>query len=102
MSSMKATVVGLGAMGMGIATSALKAGLDVTGCDVSSDALNAFMAAGGKTVTSPSEAAADADLLAVVAKIFPDIPDAFVAMSVKSPGDDVSIHILVFDFEDGF
>ncbi|MBO6519501.1 MAG: NAD-binding protein [Rhodospirillales bacterium] len=66
MSSMKATVVGLGAMGMGIATSALKAGLDVTGCDVSSDALNAFMAAGGKTVTSPSEAAADADLLAVV------------------------------------
>ncbi len=66
MSSMKATVVGLGAMGMGIATSALNAGLEVTGCDVSDAALGAFAAAGGKTGRKPGEAAAGADLLAVV------------------------------------
>lgn len=66
MPSMNATVVGLGAMGMGIATSALKAGLEVTGCDVSGAALDAFAAAGGKTERKPGEAAAGADLLAVV------------------------------------
>lgn len=66
MPSMKAAVVGLGAMGMGIATSALKAGLDVTGCDVSDDALKVFSSAGGATAKTPAEAAKDADCLAIV------------------------------------
>ncbi|MEQ8322892.1 MAG: NAD-binding protein [Rhodospirillales bacterium] len=66
MTDMKASVVGLGAMGMGIATSALKAGLDVTGCDVSEKALAAFAEAGGKTALTPREAANGADCLAVV------------------------------------
>lgn len=66
MTAMKASVVGLGAMGMGIATSALKAGLDVTGCDVSKSALAAFAAVGGKTAASPCEAARGADCLAIV------------------------------------
>ncbi|MBO6948870.1 MAG: NAD-binding protein [Rhodospirillales bacterium] len=63
---MKAAVVGLGAMGMGIATSALKAGLDVTGCDVSDDALKTFSKAGGTTAKTPADAALDVDCLAIV------------------------------------
>ncbi len=66
MTSFNTAVVGLGAMGMGIATSALKAGLDVTGCDVTETALNSFAAAGGKIAETPAEAAAGADCLAVV------------------------------------
>lgn len=66
MTSLNTAVVGLGAMGMGIATSALQAGLDVTGCDVTETALNSFAAAGGKIAEKPAEAAAGADCLAVV------------------------------------
>lgn len=66
MTAMKASVVGLGAMGMGIAASALKAGLDVTGCDVTETALAAFATAGGKTASTASQAAENADCLAVV------------------------------------
>ena len=66
MTAIKAGVVGLGAMGMGIAASAVKAGLDVTGCDVSTSALDAFSAAGGKAAQTAAEAAKDADCLAVV------------------------------------
>jgi putative dehydrogenase len=66
MTALKATVIGLGAMGMGIATSALKAGLDVTGCDVADAAVKAFAKAGGKTAKTPAEAAVGADCLAVV------------------------------------
>lgn len=66
MTSLNTAVVGLGAMGMGIAASALKAGLDVTGCDVTETALNSFAAAGGKIAETPAEAAAGADCLAVV------------------------------------
>ena len=66
MTSLNTAVVGLGAMGMGIATSALQAGLDVTGCDVTETALNSFAAAGGKIAEKPAEAAAGADCLSVV------------------------------------
>lgn len=66
MPSMKAAVVGLGAMGMGIATSALKAGLDVTGCDVSDDALKMFSKAGGATAKTPADAVMEADCVAIV------------------------------------
>ena len=66
MSGYKASVIGLGAMGMGIATSALKGGLDVTGCDISEAARQAFDDAGGRAAASAASAAADADCLAVV------------------------------------
>lgn len=66
MAAFKAAVAGLGAMGMGIATSALKAGLDVAGCDVSAAALDAFKAAGGTAAATPADAARDADCLAIV------------------------------------
>lgn len=66
MSDYKAAVIGLGAMGMGIACSSLNAGLLTTGCDVSAAQRGAFTAAGGQVGQNPKEAAADADCLAVV------------------------------------
>lgn len=63
---MKVAVVGLGAMGMGIAVSALRGGLDVVGCDVSEEQRNAFVKAGGRVAETPGEAAHDIDCLAVV------------------------------------
>ncbi len=66
MSNYKAAVVGLGAMGMGIACSSLKAGLDTTGCDVSDAQRDAFAQAGGNTAANPQQAVADVDCVAVV------------------------------------
>ncbi len=65
-SSEKVAVVGLGAMGMGIAQSALKGGLAVTGCDVSEAARDVFAKAGGAVAKTPAEAAEDATCLAIV------------------------------------
>lgn len=65
-SSEKVAVVGLGAMGMGIAQSALKGGLAVTGCDVSEAARDAFAKAGGGIAKTPSEAAENAAIFAIV------------------------------------
>jgi putative dehydrogenase len=50
-------VIGLGSMGLGMAQSLLRAGLSVTGCDVSSQAVERFVAAGGIGAASPGEAA---------------------------------------------
>lgn len=66
MSAYKVSVIGLGAMGMGIATSALKGGLDVVGCDISETAREAFVRAGGRSASSTAAAAAGVDCLAVV------------------------------------
>lgn len=66
MSNYKTAVVGLGAMGMGIAQSSLRAGIDTTGCDVSEAQRDCFAAAGGQVAASPAEAAVGKDCLAVV------------------------------------
>lgn len=58
-------VFGLGAMGLGMATSLLRAGLPVTGTDLSADREAAFRAAGGET-TPAAEAAARADVAVIV------------------------------------
>ena len=58
--------VGLGAMGTGMATSLLKAGFAVTGCDRRAAATRALADAGGKAAASPAEAARDAGLLFVM------------------------------------
>lgn len=50
-------VVGLGAMGMGTATALLQKGLSVTGCDISANARDTFVAAGGSSVATPAELA---------------------------------------------
>ena len=59
-------VIGLGAMGMGTATSLVKQGLAVTGCDISAEARETFVAAGGKSVTTPAELAHCQVVLVVV------------------------------------
>lgn len=52
---MRVGVIGLGAMGMGAARSLLRAGLAVTGCDLSPAARQAFMEAGGAAAGTAAE-----------------------------------------------
>ncbi|WJR80630.1 L-threonate dehydrogenase [Bradyrhizobium sp. NP1] len=59
-------VIGLGSMGFGMATSLRRAGLAVTGCDVSADSVARFVAEGGKGARTPSEAARGADIVVSV------------------------------------
>ncbi len=58
---MKLAVIGLGSMGMGAAQSLLRAGHDVTGCEMRAEARDAFVAAGGRAVASPDALPADLD-----------------------------------------
>ncbi|PAU79518.1 L-threonate dehydrogenase [Halomonas salipaludis] len=58
-------VVGLGAMGMGTALALHQRGLTVTGCDVSADARDAFVAHGGNSVATPGELA-DCDIVVLL------------------------------------
>ncbi|MBV9826311.1 MAG: NAD(P)-dependent oxidoreductase [Alphaproteobacteria bacterium] len=63
----KIAVIGLGSMGLGMATSLARAGYEVSGCDRAPEALAAARAAGIITATDPAEAAHDADaVLSVV------------------------------------
>src|SRR5262245_3256058 len=59
-------VTGLGAMGFGMGTSLGRAGLEVTGCDVSVDSVARFVADGGKGAKTPAEAAKNADIVVSV------------------------------------
>ena len=59
-------VLGLGSMGMGMATSLLRAGFHVRGFDVSAARAEAFRAAGGEVAASPAEAARDAGFAVAV------------------------------------
>lgn len=59
-------VIGLGSMGYGMATSLKRAGFEVTGCDVSADAVSRFVADGGKGAGTPAEAARDAGIVVSV------------------------------------
>lgn len=58
--------IGLGAMGAGMAASLVRAGCQVTGFDLRQTALDALVAAGGGSATSPRAAAEGADLLVVM------------------------------------
>jgi putative dehydrogenase len=62
----KAAIVGLGSMGMGMARRLVGAGFDVAGFDVREEALEAFVASGGRRAATPAEAAKGAALLVVV------------------------------------
>lgn len=66
MSQQTYAVIGLGAMGMGLAQSLLRAGLKTVGCDVNPAALASFAEAGGQTSADPAAAAAMADVLFLV------------------------------------
>lgn len=59
-------VIGLGAMGLGIATALHERGLPVVGCDVSGDARRAFELVGGRSVATPGELAGCCDVALVV------------------------------------
>ncbi|XUM20141.1 L-threonate dehydrogenase [Bradyrhizobium oligotrophicum S58] len=65
-SQLKVAVIGLGSMGYGMATSLKRAGFEVTGCDVSADAVARFVADGGKGAASPADAARGADIVVSV------------------------------------
>jgi 3-hydroxyisobutyrate dehydrogenase len=56
----KIAFLGLGAMGFGMATNLVKTGHSVTGFDVWAPTLERFLAAGGKTATTPREVVKDA------------------------------------------
>lgn len=58
----KACIIGLGSMGFGMATSLLRGGYDVVGFDVSADAMERFVAEGGRIANSPKAAASGADV----------------------------------------
>src|SRR5260370_19629698 len=62
----RVAVIGLGSMGFGMATSLKRAGLEVTGCDVSDDAVARFVADGGTGTRTPAEAAKGADIIVSV------------------------------------
>jgi putative dehydrogenase len=64
--SPRVAVIGLGSMGFGMATALLRAGLDVTGCDVVPATVERFVADGGKGAATPAEAAKAADILVTV------------------------------------
>lgn len=63
---MKVAVVGLGAMGYGIASSLLRAGFDVSGFDICAEPRARFIADGGKAPTSAEEAMKGAQAVVVV------------------------------------
>ena len=59
-------VVGLGAMGMGIAQSLLRAGFEVHACDMRADAVATLVASGAIGAASPAEMAPKIDALLIV------------------------------------
>jgi 3-hydroxyisobutyrate dehydrogenase len=59
-------VIGLGSMGFGMAASLRRAGFEVTGCDISPDAVARFEAEGGRGAATPADAARDADCVVSV------------------------------------
>ncbi|VXC79237.1 putative dehydrogenase, with NAD(P)-binding Rossmann-fold domain [Burkholderia sp. 8Y] len=56
-------VIGLGAMGLGVARSLLRAGFAVHACDVRRDVLDAFAAEGGVACASPAELGGQCDVV---------------------------------------
>jgi len=59
-------VIGLGAMGMGVARSLLRAGFAVHACDVKKAALDAFAAEGGIACASPAELGSKCEVVLTV------------------------------------
>ncbi len=61
-----AAVIGLGSMGLGMARSMKRAGLDVVGYDITPAAVDRFVADGGRGAATPAAAASDADIVVSV------------------------------------
>src|SRR5215471_1019718 len=60
------TVIGLGAMGLGMAHSLVRAGHAVRGCDVRPEACRALAEAGGTPAASPAESASGVAIVVVM------------------------------------
>ena len=58
--------IGLGSMGLGMATSVAQRQMRVAGYDINADAIARLAKAGGRAATGPADAAAGADVLIVV------------------------------------
>src|ERR1700756_1965017 len=56
-------VIGLGAMGLGVARSLLRAGFRVHACDLRSQVMQAFAAEGGGGCASPAQLGAQCDVI---------------------------------------
>jgi len=65
-SAVRVAVIGLGAMGFGMAASLKRAGFDVTGCDVAAAAVERLVALGGRGAATPAEAAREAKIVVSV------------------------------------
>ncbi|WP_027686610.1 L-threonate dehydrogenase [Rhizobium leguminosarum] len=65
-SAVVAAVIGLGSMGLGMAQSMKRAGLDVVGYDITPAAVDRFIADGGRGASTPAAAAKDADIVVSV------------------------------------
>ncbi|ARM92457.1 3-hydroxyisobutyrate dehydrogenase-related protein (plasmid) [Rhizobium sp. CIAT894] len=61
-----AAVIGLGSMGLGMARSMTRAGLDVVGYDITPAAVDRFITDGGRGAQTPADAAKDADIVVSV------------------------------------
>lgn len=59
-------LIGLGSMGFGMASSLLRAGFEVRGCDPDTEALARLKAAGGIPAATPAQAARGADIVVIV------------------------------------
>ncbi|MBB2838832.1 UNVERIFIED_ORG: 3-hydroxyisobutyrate dehydrogenase [Rhizobium etli] len=59
-------VIGLGSMGLGMARSMKRAGLDVVGYDISPAAVDRFVAEGGRGAATPADAANGAEIVVSV------------------------------------
>jgi NAD binding domain of 6-phosphogluconate dehydrogenase len=69
--------IGLGAMGIGMATSLLKSGFNVSGYDIFPGRISEFLECGGKATAaeSPAEAALDADILVLMVQTASQVDD---------------------------
>ena len=62
----RAAVIGLGSMGAGMAGALLRAGFQVSACDVNRQAVARFAANGGQAAANPAAAAEGADVVVCV------------------------------------
>src|SRR5690606_16840540 len=65
-SAVRVAVVGIGAMGFGMATALKRAGFDVAGCDVAAGAVERLVALGGLAAATPADAARGAAIVVSV------------------------------------
>ncbi len=64
--ALKATVIGLGSMGLGMAQSIVRGGIAVSGFDLNAAALETLKHGGGETAISAADAAQNSDILMTV------------------------------------